>query len=184
MKLTKTLLTTALFGASIFSFQSTAWADTQEQQLQQGFEATTRGDYKTAFKLWLPLAEQGDVKAQYNLGNMYVNGRGVKQDGFEAVKWYRKAAEQGLANAQFNLGVMYYEGGRGVKQDYFEAVKWYRQAAEQGYAQAQFMLGALYLLGKGVQVNKSLAKEWFSKACDNGEEIGCEYYGKLNKGEL
>ncbi|HHF3737183.1 TPA: tetratricopeptide repeat protein, partial [Haemophilus influenzae] len=112
MKLTKTLLTTALFGASIFSFQSTAWADTQEQQLQQGFEATTRGDYKTAFKLWLPLAEQGDVKAQYNLGNMYVNGRGVKQDGFEAVKWYRKAAEQGLANAQFNLGVMYYEGGR------------------------------------------------------------------------
>ncbi|HHF4449007.1 TPA: sel1 repeat family protein, partial [Haemophilus influenzae] len=27
MKLTKTLLTTALLGASVFSFQSTAWAD-------------------------------------------------------------------------------------------------------------------------------------------------------------
>ncbi|POR97032.1 tetratricopeptide repeat protein, partial [Haemophilus influenzae] len=64
---------------------------------------------------------------------MYADGRGVKQDNFEAVKWYRKAAEQGHADAQLNLGYMY-EKGRGVKQDDFEAVKWYRQAAEQGNA--------------------------------------------------
>ena len=73
---------------------------------------------------------------------------------------------------------------KGVKQDYFEAVKWYRQAAEQGYVKAQFILGGLYLLGKGVQVNKSLAKEWFGKACDNGYQDSCEYYGKLNRGKL
>jgi len=86
MKLTKKLLATALFGASVFSFHSTAWADTQEQQFQQGFEATTRGDYKIAFKLWLPLAEQGYASAQFNLGLMYSKGRGVKQDDFEANK--------------------------------------------------------------------------------------------------
>ena len=34
MKLTKTLLTTALFGASLFSFQSTAWAIEQSQLIQ------------------------------------------------------------------------------------------------------------------------------------------------------
>ena len=44
MKLTKTLLTSALLGASLFSFHSTAWADTPEQQFQQGLEATKRGD--------------------------------------------------------------------------------------------------------------------------------------------
>ena len=183
MRFTKTLLTTALFGASVFSFQSTAWADTTEQQFQQGFEATERGDYQTAFKLWLPLAEQGHAKAQFNLGVMYANGRGVKQDDFEAVKWYRQAAEQGYASAQFNLGNMY-ANGRGVKQDDVESVKWHRQAAEQGYAKAQAILGFSYLLGKGIQVNKSLAKEWFGKACDNGEQRGCEYYGKLNRGEM
>ncbi|MEX4139840.1 sel1 repeat family protein, partial [Haemophilus influenzae] len=59
MKLTKTLLTTALFGASIFSFQSTAWADTLEQQFQQGLTAYEQSNYQTAFKLWLPMAEQG-----------------------------------------------------------------------------------------------------------------------------
>ncbi|BBE91471.1 tetratricopeptide repeat protein [Haemophilus influenzae] len=148
MKLTKTLLTTALFGASVFSFQSTAWADTLEQQFQQGLTAYEQSNYQTAFKLWLPMAEQGYAKAQFNLGVMYAKGQGVKQDDFEAVKWFRKAAEQGDADAQA-------------------------------------ILGFLYLLGeRGVQVNKSLAKEWFGKACDNGNQNGCEYYGKLNRGEL
>ncbi|HHF3816987.1 TPA: tetratricopeptide repeat protein, partial [Haemophilus influenzae] len=150
MRFTKTLLTTALFGASIFSFQSTAWADTLEQQFQQGLTAYEQSNYQTAFKLWLPLAEQGNAKAQYNLGVMYGNGRGVKQDYFKAVNWYRKAAEQGHADAQLNLGYMY-EKGRGVKQDDFEAVKWYRQAAEQGHADAQFNLGNMYAKGLGVK---------------------------------
>ena len=182
MKFSKTFITTAILGFSLASFHYTAWADTPAQQFQQGFEATTRGDYQTAFKLWLPLAEQGNVNAQFNLGVMYANGRGVKQDDFEAVKWFRKAEEQGDAKAQLGLGVMY-ANGRGVKQDDIEAVKWYRKAAEQGHAPAQALLGLAYLLGKGVQLNKALAKEWFGKACDNGEKIGCEYYGELNRGE-
>ncbi|MEX4104695.1 sel1 repeat family protein [Haemophilus influenzae] len=182
MKLTKTLLTTALFGASVFSFQSTAWADTLEQQFQQGLTAYEQSNYQTAFKLWLPMAEQGYAKAQFNLGVMYAKGQGVKQDDFEAVKWFRKAAEQGYADAQAYLGLAYTEG-RGVRQDYTEAVKWFRKAAEQGHANAQAILGFSYLLGKGVQVNKSLAKEWFGKACDNGDQGGCKYYGKLNRGE-
>ncbi|HHF3751881.1 TPA: tetratricopeptide repeat protein, partial [Haemophilus influenzae] len=155
-----------------------------EQQFQQGLTAYEQSNYQTAFKLWLPMAEQGYAKAQFNLGVMYAKGQGVKQDDFEAVKWFRKAAEQGYAEAKFNLGHMYSKG-RGVKQDDFEAVNWYRKAAEQGDADAQAILGFLYLLGeRGVQVNKSLAKEWFGKACDNGNQNGCEYYGKLNRGEL
>ena len=183
MKLTKTLLATALLGASVLSFQSTAWADTLEQQFQQGFEATTRGDYQTAFKLWLPLAEQGNASVQFNLGVMYEDGLGVKQDDFEAVKWYRQAAEQGHANAQANLGSAY-GAGRGVRQDDIEAVKWVKKAAENGSADGQFKLGLAYLIGLGIQKDRTFAKEWFGKACDNGNQQGCEYYGKLNRGEM
>ena len=43
-------------------------------------------------------AEQGIAEAQSNLGLMYSDGLGVKQDYTEAAKWFRKAAEQGLAN--------------------------------------------------------------------------------------
>src|SRR3972149_6213739 len=96
-------------------------------------KAYERGDYKTAFRLIKPLAEQGSPKSQYNLGLMYALGHGVRQDYAEAVKWYRKAADQGDASARFNLGLMY-SSGQGVPQDYAEAVKWYRKGADQGGA--------------------------------------------------
>ncbi|HHF4025103.1 tetratricopeptide repeat protein [Haemophilus influenzae] len=131
MKLTKTLLTTALFGASIFSFQSTAWADTPEQQFQQGLTAYEQSNYQTAFKLWLPLAEQGDAQAQGGLGMMYERGLGVKQDDFKAVNWYRKAAEQGHANAQAILGFSYLLG-KGVQVNKSLAKEWFGKACDNG----------------------------------------------------
>ena len=131
MRFTKTLLTTALFGASVFSFQSTAWADTLEQQFQQGSEATTRGDYQTTFKFLLPLAEQGNAEAQLMLGVMYARGIGVKQDDFEAVKWYRQAAEQGYANAQALLGFSYLLG-QGVQVNKSLAKEWFGKACDNG----------------------------------------------------
>jgi len=81
------------------------------------------------------LAEQGDAQAQYNLGVMYDNGKGVPQDYIKAVQWYTKSAEQGFAVSQYNLGVMY-DNGKGVPQDYIEAAKWYRESAEQGFSKA------------------------------------------------
>jgi TPR repeat protein len=51
--------------------------------------AYNRGDYATALRLLRPLAEQGDVVAQFNLGTMYANGHGVSQNYAEAAKWYR-----------------------------------------------------------------------------------------------
>ncbi len=50
-------------------------------------------------------AEQRDAQAQYNLGVLYAEGRGVPQDDAEAARWFRLAAEQGLADAQANLGL-------------------------------------------------------------------------------
>ncbi|WP_118808409.1 tetratricopeptide repeat protein [Haemophilus haemolyticus] len=131
MNLIKTLVTTVFLSSSVFSFHSIAWANTAEKQFQQGFSAYEKGDYKTALNLWLPLAQQGNMNAQYNLGLMYENGNGVKQSDFEAVKWYRKAAEQGESSSQFNLGVKYYKG-EGVKQDKIQAKKWFGKACDNG----------------------------------------------------
>ena len=57
------------------------------QDFQKGFAAYQSGDYVTALQEWRPLAEQGDVDAQYGLGVMYDIGNGVLQDYAEAVKW-------------------------------------------------------------------------------------------------
>ena len=50
---------------------------------QAGLDADKKGDYKTAFNEWKPLAEQGDASAQFSLANMYHNGRGTLKDGKE-----------------------------------------------------------------------------------------------------
>jgi TPR repeat protein len=89
--------------------------------LEDGFAAYGKGDYATALRLWPSLAEQGEVRAQNNLGVMYEKGQGVPQDYAVAMSWYRKAAEQGNATAQANLGAMYAHG-RSVPQDYQQAV--------------------------------------------------------------
>ncbi|MBC8001374.1 MAG: sel1 repeat family protein, partial [Opitutaceae bacterium] len=62
-------------------------------------------------------AENGEAKAQSNLGVCYAKGEGVEKDYREAVKWFRKAADQNFALAQFNLATCY-ETGQGVGKDY------------------------------------------------------------------
>ena len=67
--------------------------------LAAGQRAWKDGDYATALKELLPLAQQGNAVAQVNVGLMYNGGQGVPQDVNEALRWYRLAAEQGLADA-------------------------------------------------------------------------------------
>ena len=130
MKLTKTLLTTALLGASVFSFQSTAWAIEQSQMIQVE-QLYKQKDFKAMLAIIQPLAEQGDAISQFLLGGMYEEGLGVKQDYFEAVKWYRKAAEQGYGGAQVMLGFSYLSG-KGVQVNKSLAKEWFGKACDNG----------------------------------------------------
>ena len=108
--------------------------------------AYARGEYATAARLLMPLAESGHATAQKLLGFFYQHGQGVPQNYVEAAKWYRYAAEQGDADAQRNLGSLYYYG-HGVPQDYKEAARFFRIAAEQGDADAASMFnpGTIYV---------------------------------------
>lgn len=49
-------------------------------QLGDALKAAQRGDFAVAVTLWLPLARQGNVRAQYDMGVMYQHGQGVAQD--------------------------------------------------------------------------------------------------------
>ena len=129
--------------------------------------AYQRGDYATAVRLWRPLAEQGDARAQYSVGWMYENGRGVPHDYGQALDWLRKAADQGFAEAQFETGVMYAHG-EGVPQDYAQALVWFRRAADQGFAAAQGAIGEMYQRGEGVPQDYGQALDWLRKAADQG----------------
>ncbi len=143
----------------------TSWAG----DFQKGVSAYKSGDYKTAFKEFAPLAEQGNADAQFNLALMYDNGQGVPQDYKQAVKWYTKAAAQGSGEAQSNLALMYGKG-QGVPQDHKQAVKWYTKAAAQGYAKAQSNLAIMYANGQGVPQDNVYAHMWSNLAAVDGGE--------------
>jgi len=64
-----------------------------------GVAAFERGDYATAFREFKPLAEKGETAAQYNLGLMYSQGRGVPQDYVQAHMWFNLAAAQDIKYA-------------------------------------------------------------------------------------
>ena len=98
--------------------------------INAGVAAYKWGAYATALREWRPLAEQGNAKAQYNLGLMYRKGQGVPQDDAQALQWWRKAAEQGNAGAQNNIGFMYYNG-RGVPEDDAQAHMWFNLASSR-----------------------------------------------------
>ena len=56
-------------------------------------------DYAKAKEWYEKAAAQGEVFAQYNLGEMYELGKGVAQDYAKAREWYEKAAAQGFEDA-------------------------------------------------------------------------------------
>ncbi len=80
-------------------------------------------------------AEAGDVRAQYQLGVVYEEGRGVPPNGQQAVAWYRRAALQNDVDAQLALGIVY-AIGQGAERDYGKAFVWFSQAAVSGHGEA------------------------------------------------
>ena len=175
MMLRKLLMVLVVGAAVTVGSSSLAFSD-----FQDGLAAFQRRDYATALKEFRPLAEQGEALAQFYLGVMHEDGRGVTRDYREALKWYRKAAEQGDALAQYILGAMY-DSGRGLTQDYKEAVKWFRKAAEQGNVSAQYNLGEMYAKGQGVTQDYVQSDMWFNIGAKNGYEKARKYRDIVEK---
>jgi len=63
-------------------------------------------DYEDA----LALAEQGNAKAQYNLGIMYGEGEGVIQDNVYAHMWFNIAASSGTVRTHLKTETSRREG--------------------------------------------------------------------------
>lgn len=115
------------------------------------------------FEKKFALAQQGDVKAQYDVGNMYLKGQGTARNAKEAFDWFSKAAAQGYSRAEYKLGYLY-QRGTGVSKSQDKAYDWLKKSAEKNYTPAMFYLGKLYV-GRG-DYNSALV--WFKRADAKG----------------
>jgi hypothetical protein len=132
-----------------------------------GMTAFKTGDYAAAYRIWTPMAENGDANAQANLGILYLRGLGVSKDIQQAMQLFQTAAAKGNGQAEFQLGLMFAKGV-GVQQDYSEAMRWYEMAADQGDAVAGYGIGRLFEEGFGVPQNDHIAAVWYRRAAEKG----------------
>jgi uncharacterized caspase-like protein len=94
------------------------------------FVVANAANYVTSLKVWQPLADAGDEKAQYYLGRIYDNGLGRAPDPTLAAVWYKKAADKGNTAALTALAGLYEKGGIDGGPNPSKALDLYRQAAK------------------------------------------------------
>jgi len=162
--------------------------------------------WENLFREKLGEAMAGNSNAQFDIGAMYQNGRGVVVSRDMAIEWYRKAAAQnnqnaisrlkllqaneerfaktlefaqkGDAESQYDLGKRYAEG-IGTEVDLAKAVYWYEKATGQGHVKAEFKLGLACYEGNGMKRNLPRAVELFKSAAQQGYPAAQYYVGRM-----
>jgi TPR repeat protein len=77
-----------IFGGLIVAGQIWGVAGAFAGPWEDGMVAYNRGDYMPAIRLFRPLAEQGNAKAQHLIGVMYHKGQGVARNPVRAFAWF------------------------------------------------------------------------------------------------
>ena len=92
-----------LIGGLILTAQILGSANAHAGPWEDGMAAYNRGDYVPAIRLFRPLAEGGNPKAQSKLGEMYRRGKGVGRNSLRAFLWLTRAAAAGDIDAKSEL---------------------------------------------------------------------------------
>ncbi len=95
-------------------------------------------------------ATAGDVVAERDLGQSYLDGQGVAQDVAAGVAWLEKAAKLRDPFAAYLLGE-HYESLPQTADNHNQMVSYYRQAAELGHTTAQVKIAQMLLERSDVQ---------------------------------
>jgi TPR repeat protein len=135
--------------------------------------------FRTALEWLTEAAEAGLVHAQYELGKIYRDGRGVEKDALLAAAWLTRAAEQGSDAASYALGALLLTGGEGLAKDILSALNWLRRSAEDGNQYAQYQLGRLLLRGEDAPREIEEAVRWLTASAEQGNQYAQYALGKL-----
>lgn len=109
--------------------------------------------------------EKSVTIALYQIGQFYLEGKGVGINYKEAAEWLKKAAKKGYVPAQFSLGKIY----KDKLNNWEEAINWLSKASNAGNLEAKYELGCLYLTQSNtIPARKSEAEKLLSEAANSG----------------
>ena len=124
-----------IFGSLLVAAQILGIVGAAAGPWEDGMTAYNRGDYMPAIRLFRPLAEQGNAKAQNVLGVMFRKGEGVPKNPLRAHMWFSFAAARGDATAKAELR----EVSRAMTAQEISQAEMLAQACEgSGYRQCEY----------------------------------------------
>jgi TPR repeat protein len=125
-------------------------------------------------------AAKGEANAMRSLGELYGQGKGVRQDDSTALTWYLKAASAGDSYAPIEVAEMY-ETGKTL-QNPVEALKWYLKSTESGaIPSVAYKLGIMYETGTGAPEDYVAAYMWYELAAAKGNNEAMRAKALLRK---
>lgn len=128
-----------------------------------GVDAWSQGQYDKAVKEWRDPALKGDADAQFNMGQAYKLGRGVKQDLDVAADWYLRASRQGHMQASDAYGqLMHYRG------KVAEALPYLQASADRGEPRSQYLLATELFNGTAIGKDWVKAYAYMTRASSAG----------------
>lgn len=130
-------------------------------------------DLHKAVTIYKYLSKKGNTDAMNELGKMYLNGDGVKQNPKAAFVLFCKASKEGNASAMCNLALMY-QKGIGMPTDFKKAFILYRKASELGSAKGFYGAGHLLYKGLGVKQDYKRAISYLKKGAEMNHS-GCSF---------
>jgi hypothetical protein len=131
--------------------------------------------YKEAYKKYQEAYFLGDGRGAYYLARMYEEGRGLKSNVSESLKWEKKAADKGVSLSQYYIGLEYIRGSNLSKNEEL-GMSYLEKSAKQNEFDACYYLGIKH----GSDMNEKYfdlakAEEYLFRAIkfgDNDEEKG------------
>lgn len=106
-----------------FSFLNTAQADSDPNELITAYINNKKA------------CDEGVAQGCTTLGNIYFNGKHIKQDYLKAANLYQKSCDWGHAKGCLFLGYMYERDDREVKQNYLKSINLFQKACDGGLSQ-------------------------------------------------
>ncbi|WP_245516273.1 tetratricopeptide repeat protein [Ancylobacter aquaticus] len=123
-------------------------------------------------------AENGNARAAYNLGLVYLQGQVAPKEPAIAAEWFKRGAESDQPDALYALATLYRDGN-GVPQDPVESARLLQRASEIGNDVATTELAIVVFNGTGVPKDEERAAALFRKAALQGNAIAQNRYARI-----
>jgi TPR repeat protein len=136
-----------------------------------GLELKTTADPKKVVEFLKKGAEQGDPRAQFELANLYLDGKLLEKSREDALQWLRKSAESDVMPlSQFTLSELLRTTEGADREKLSNARHWCLKAAEHHYVKAESKLASAYLSGGyDLDFDAEQGFRWMHRAAEDGD---------------